>query len=231
MDYEEGPMQISREMTKRRTYVGVNVRGRDVESVVKDIQKKIESEIQLPDGYYIEYGGSFENLQKANKRLMVVVPSVFLLIFILLYLALKSFRYTLIIYMTIPLSVIGGVFSLWIRDLSFSISAGVGFIVLFGVVVLNGLVLLNGINDLKKKGEGLKERVLKGTKQRLRPVFLTATTDILGFLPMAISVTAGAEVQRPLATVVIGGLLTAVLLTMFVIPVIYYLLEKKDEDK
>ncbi len=230
IDYVPGPMQISREGTNRRTYIGVNVRGRDVESVVHDIQEKIEANIKLPAGYYVKYGGSFENLQKAKSRLMVVVPIALILIFVLLYFALKSLGQTLIIYMTIPLSIIGGIFSLWMRDMPFSISAGIGFIVLFGVSVLNGLVLISSMNDLKKEGYGLKERIFKGTKERIRPIFLTASTDILGFLPMAISSSAGAEVQRPLATVVIGGLLTASLLTLIVIPIVYEMIEKRKEN-
>ncbi len=229
IDYVPGPMQISREGTNRRTYIGVNVRGRDVESVVHDIQEKIEANIKLPPGYYIKYGGSFENLQKAKSRLMVVVPIALILIFVLLYFALQSLGQTLIIYMTIPLSIIGGIFSLWLRDMPFSISAGIGFIVLFGVSVLNGLVLISSMNDLKKDGYGLKDRIFKGTKERIRPIFLTASTDILGFLPMAISSTAGAEVQRPLATVVIGGLLTASLLTLIVIPIVYEMVESRSE--
>ncbi len=229
IDYIPGPMQISREGTNRRTYIGVNVRGRDVESVVHDIQEKIEANIKLPTGYYIKYGGSFENLQKAKDRLMVVVPIALILIFVMLYFALKSLSQTLIIYMTIPLSIIGGIFSLWLRGMPFSISAGIGFIVLFGVSVLNGLVLISSMNDLKKEGYGLKERIFKGTKERIRPIFLTASTDILGFLPMAISSSAGAEVQRPLATVVIGGLLTASLLTLIVIPIVYEMVESRKE--
>ncbi len=225
IDYVPGPMQISREGTNRRTYVGVNVRGRDVESVVKDIQSKIEAQLDLPAGYYIKYGGSFENLERAKARLMIVVPIALILIFVLLYFALKSFVQTIMIYMAIPLSAIGGVFGLWIRDMPFSISAGVGFIVLFGVAVLNGLVLITSMNELKKEGLGLKERIIKGTKERIRPIFLTASTDILGFLPMAISTSAGAEVQQPLATVVIGGMLTASFLTLIVIPILYQMVE------
>jgi len=230
IDYVPGPMQISREGTNRRTYVGVNVRGRDVESVVKDIQSKIEAQLDLPAGYYIKYGGSFENLERAKARLMIVVPIALILIFVLLYFALKSFVQTIMIYMAIPLSAIGGVFGLWIRDMPFSISAGVGFIVLFGVAVLNGLVLITSMNELKKEGFSLKERILKGTKERIRPIFLTASTDILGFLPMAISTSAGAEVQQPLATVVIGGMLTASFLTLIVIPILYQMVESRKNN-
>ena len=231
VSYQAGPMQISREGTNRRTYVGINVRGRDVESVVNEIQEKLDAELDLPPGYYLKYGGSFENLQRAKARLTIVVPIALALIFVLLYFALQSFSQTIMIYMAIPLSAIGGIFSLWLRDMPFSISAGVGFIVLFGVAVLNGLVLITSMNDLKKEGMGLKERIIKGTKERIRPIFLTASTDILGFLPMAISTSSGAEVQRPLATVVIGGMLTASLLTLIVIPILYDIIESRAEKK
>jgi heavy metal efflux system protein len=231
VSYQSGPMQISREGTNRRTYVGINVRGRDVESVVNEIQDKMDEQLELPAGYYIKYGGSFENLQRAKARLTIVVPVALALIFMLLYFALQSFNQTIMIYVAIPLSAIGGIFSLWLRDMPFSISAGVGFIVLFGVAVLNGLVLITSMNDLKKEGLSLKERIIKGTKERVRPIFLTASTDILGFLPMAISTSAGAEVQRPLATVVIGGMLTASLLTLIVIPILYSIIETRSEKK
>ena len=231
VSYQAGPMQISREGTNRRTYVGINIRGRDVESVVNEIQDKLDAELGLPPGYYLKYGGSFENLQRAKARLMIVVPIALLLIFVLLYFALRSFSQTLMIYMAIPLSAIGGIFALWLRDMPFSISAGVGFIVLFGVAVLNGLVLITSMNDLKEEGLNLKDRIIKGTKERVRPIFLTASTDILGFLPMAISASAGAEVQRPLATVVIGGMLTASLLTLIVIPILYSMVETRSENR
>ena len=232
IEYVPGPMQISRDNTYRRTYVGVNARGRDVESVVKDIQKKLDDELDLPSGYYITYGGEFENLQSAKDRLIIVVPIALFLIFILLYFALKSFSQSIMIYIAIPLAAIGGVFALWLRDMPFSISAGVGFIVLFGVAVLNGLVLINRFNSLKEEGvTSIKDRIFKGTKERIRPIMLTATTDIFGFLPMAFSTSAGAEVQQPLATVVIGGMLTATLLTLIVLPVLYTYIEKRRERK
>ncbi len=230
ISYQPGPMQISRDNTYRRTYVGVNVRGRDVESVVNDIQAKLDEQLNLPSGYYISYGGEFENLQSAKKRLTIVVPIALFLIFILLYFALGSVSQSIMIYMAIPLAAIGGVFALWMRDMPFSISAGVGFIVLFGVAVLNGLVLINRFNSLKEEGvTSIKDRILTGTKERIRPIMLTATTDIFGFLPMAFSASAGAEVQRPLATVVIGGMLTATLLTLVVLPVLYTFVEKRKE--
>lgn len=221
INYLSGPMQISRENTNRRTYVGINVRGRDVQSLVEDIRQRLDEQLELPSGYYIRYGGAFENLERARERLQVVVPLALVLIFILAFFALGSFRQTLMIYMAIPMAAIGGVFSLWIRDMPFSISAGVGFIVLFGVAVLNGLVLINGMNELEKEGVPLASRILQGTCRRIRPILLTASTDILGFLPMAVSTSSGAEVQRPLATVVIGGLLTSTLLTLVILPILY----------
>lgn len=226
VSYEPGPMQISRDNTNRRTYVGINIRDRDVKSVVEDIQTRLDENFELPPGYYIRYGGAFENLERASKRLRVVVPIALLLIFILIYFALKSLPQTLMIYLAIPMAAIGGVFALWLRDMPFSISAGVGFIVLFGVAVLNGLVMISGLNELKEEGvTNLRDRIVEGTKRRIRPIMLTALTDILGFLPMAISSTAGAEVQRPLATVVIGGLVTATLLTLFILPIFYQWVE------
>ncbi|MBL0765984.1 CusA/CzcA family heavy metal efflux RND transporter [Marivirga atlantica] len=232
ISYVPGPMQISRDNTYRRTYVGVNTRGRDVESVVNDIQEKLDAQLELPPGYYITYGGEFENLERAKSRLAIVVPIALFLIFVLLYFALKSFSQSIMIYIAIPLAAIGGVFALWVRDMPFSISAGVGFIVLFGVAVLNGLVLINRFNSLKEEGvTSIRDRIFTGTKERIRPIMLTATTDILGFLPMAFSASAGAEVQRPLATVVIGGMLTATLLTLVVLPVLYTFVEGRSDKR
>ncbi|MEN8890077.1 MAG: CusA/CzcA family heavy metal efflux RND transporter [Wenyingzhuangia sp.] len=228
VSYKAGPMQISRDNTNRRTYVGVNVRGRDVKSLVTEIKSKLDAQLELPSGYFIRYGGAFENLERASNRLQTVVPVALLLIFILIYFALKSLPQTLMIYIAIPMATIGGVVALWLRDMPFSISAGVGFIVLFGVAVLNGLVMISGLNELKEEGvTNLKDRIVEGTKRRIRPIMLTAFTDVLGFLPMAISSSAGAEVQRPLATVVIGGLLTSTLLTLFVLPILYHWVENK----
>lgn len=229
--YQSAPMQISRENTNRRTYVGINIRNRDVKSVVDDIQNKLK-ELKLPPGYYLNYGGTFENYENAKNQLKVVVPAALILIFMLIYFALKSFKETAIIYLAIPMSVIGGVFALWLRGMDFSISAGVGFIVLFGVAVMNGLVLLTGLNELKEEGvTDLNQRIITGSVRRVRPILLTALVDIFGFLPMAISTSAGAEVQRPLATVVIGGLFSATLLTLFVLPVLYKWLESKSKPK
>lgn len=226
INYQPGAMQISRESTFRRIYVGVNVRGRDVESVVNEIQQKLDKQLELPAGYYITYGGEFENLQRAKNRLSIVLPIALVLIFILLYFALQSFPQTVMIYMAVPLAAIGGIYSLWLRGMPFSISAGVGFIVLFGVAVLNGLVLISRFNSLKTEGiNDIMERIYIGTQERLRPILLTATAAMLGFLPMAISESAGAEVQRPLATVVIGGLFSATFLTLVVVPVLYALVE------
>ena len=229
ISYQPGPMQISRDNTFRRVNVGVNVRGRDVESMVNDVQEKLEAQLDLPPGYYVTYGGSFENLQRAKSRLQVVVPIALALIFILLFFALKSLSQALMIYMAVPLAAIGGVFALALRGMPFSISAGVGFIVLFGVAVLNGLVLVSRFNSLKEE-EGVTDiwqRIMVGTEERLRPILLTATAAIMGFIPMAFSASAGAEVQRPLATVVIGGLITATLLTLIVVPILYYFVESR----
>ncbi|SHF74592.1 cobalt-zinc-cadmium resistance protein CzcA [Salegentibacter echinorum] len=228
ISYQPGPMQISRDNTNRRTYVGVNIRDRDVKSVVEDIQTRLDAQFELPAGYYIRYGGAFENFERASKRLQIVVPIALLLIFILIYFALKSFKQTTMIYIAIPLAAIGGIYSLWLRDMPFSISAGVGFIVLFGVAVLNGLVLISGFNELKEEGvTNINERISLGTRRRIRPILLTALTDILGFLPMAVSTSAGGEVQRPLATVVIGGLITSTLLTLFILPILYKWVENR----
>jgi cobalt-zinc-cadmium resistance protein CzcA len=223
----DSPSQIQREDTKRRVLVGFNVSGRDVESIVKELQHKVEKEIKLPTGYTIGYGGSFENLNEAKSRLSVAVPVSLLLIFLLLYFAFDSIKYSLLIYTAIPLSAIGGIFFLAFRGMPFSISAGVGFIALFGIAVLNGIVLVAEFNRIKKEGETvLKNIVLQGTVTRLRPVLMTAFVASLGFLPMAISNGAGAAVQRPLATVVIGGLMIATLLTLFVLPILYVSFEK-----
>ncbi|MBK9109680.1 MAG: CusA/CzcA family heavy metal efflux RND transporter [Saprospiraceae bacterium] len=228
ISYSKGPAKISRDNTKRRIVVGVNVRNRDLESVVKDVQTEINKKVRLPIGYTIEYGGQFENLRTANERLMIAVPIALLLIFVLLYFAFDSVKQALIIYSAIPMSAIGGVILLYIRDLPFSISAGVGFIALFGIAVLNGIVLIEEFKELKAHGiTDINKRILIGTKNRLRPVLLTASAAALGFLPMAISTSAGAEVQRPLATVVIGGLISATALTLIVLPVLYALFDRK----
>lgn len=232
ISYTTGPAQISRDDTKRRIVVGVNVRNRDLQSVVDDIQTILDKDLKLPTGYSITYGGQFENLQSAKSRLMVAVPVALVLIFILLYFAFHSVTDALMVYSAIPLSAVGGILLLWIRDLPFSISAGVGFIALFGIAVLNGIVLIEHFKELKARGiSDIEERIKRGTSERLRPVLLTASAAALGFLPMAISTNAGAEVQRPLATVVIGGLVSATILTLVVLPVIYSWVEQKKELK
>ena len=229
IEYTKGPAKISRDDTKRRIVIGVNVRKRDMESVVNDVQNIVENQVKLPVGYTVSYGGQFENLNSAKARLKVAVPIALLLIFILLHFAFKSIKEALMVFSAIPLSAVGGVLFLWIRDLPFSISAGVGFIALFGIAVLNGIVLIEHLKELKERGmENVYERILVGTKERLRPVILTAAAAALGFLPMAISTNAGAEVQRPLATVVIGGLITATILTLVVLPVLYAIFDTKE---
>lgn len=234
VEYTEGPAKISRDDTKRRVVIGVNVRNRDMESVVKDVSAIINEKINLPPGYYVTYGGQFENMQNALNRLKIAVPVALCLIFILLYFAFGSIRETLLVFTAIPLSAVGGILLLWMRGMPFSISAGVGFIALFGIAVLNGIVLVEHLKELKYKGmKNVDELILKGTTDRLRPVTLTAAAAALGFLPMAISSSAGAEVQRPLATVVIGGLFTATLLTMVVLPILFKMFDKnltKDEE-
>ncbi len=224
---KEGPNQIQREDAKRRIVVGFNVRGRDVQSIVNEVSQKVKAEIDFGPGYFITYGGAFENLNRAKQRLYIAVPIALLLIFILLYFAFGSIKHGLLIYSAIPLSAIGGIFLLALRGMPFSISAGIGFIALFGVAVLNGIVLIAEFNRIKASGiQNLHQIVLSGTKLRLRPVLMTALVASLGFLPMALSNGAGAEVQRPLATVVIGGLLLATLLTLFVLPILYIQVEK-----
>ncbi|MDX5482024.1 MAG: efflux RND transporter permease subunit, partial [Hymenobacteraceae bacterium] len=225
--FEVAPAQISRENAQRRIVVGVNTRNRDTESVVEDIQQVLDRQLDLPPGYYITYGGQFENLVHAIQRLSVAVPAALFLILVLLYFTFGSAKQALLIFTAVPMSSIGGVLALWLRDMPFSISAGVGFIALFGVAVLNGIVLIAEFNSLKKQGvTDIRERILKGTHTRLRPVIMTASVASLGFLPMATSTSAGAEVQQPLATVVIGGLVTATLLTLVVLPVLYYYFER-----
>ncbi|OON69801.1 CusA/CzcA family heavy metal efflux RND transporter [Hymenobacter sp. CRA2] len=228
VEYLVGPSQIQRDNAQRRITVGFNVRGRDVERVVEEVQALVSQHVKLGTGYTVTYGGQFENLRQANARLGVAVPVALLMIFGLLYLTFGSLKQAVLIFTAIPLAAVGGVLALWLRGLPFSISAGVGFIALFGVAVLNGIVLLSSFNQLRDAGvRDLRERVLRGTEERLRPVLMTATVASLGFLPMALAGTAGAEVQRPLATVVIGGLLTATLLTLLVLPVLYYLSESE----
>ncbi len=219
--------QIQRDEAKRRITIGFNIKNRDVQSIVNELKEKVDKNIKLPVGYYTNYGGSFENLLEAKNRLIIAVPIALLLIFVLLFFAFNNLTQSLIIYTAIPLSAIGGILFLALRQMPFSISAGIGFIALFGVAVLNGIVLIAEFNRLKNEGFNLKETVIIGAQTRLRPVLMTALVASLGFLPMALSNGAGAEVQRPLATVVIGGLLIATLLTLFVLPILYTLFDKK----
>lgn len=233
--YTQGAAKISRDNTRRRMVVGINVRDRDLQSVVDDVQKIVAENIQLPVGYTITYGGQFENLQQAKSRLKVAVPIALILIFILLQFAFKSVREAIMIFSAIPLSAVGGILLLWMRGMPFSISAGVGFIALFGIAVLNGIVMIEHFKELKHLGyEDHDALIIQGAKNRLRAVLLTASAAALGFLPMAVSSNVGAEVQRPLATVVIGGLITATILTLVVLPVLFSIFDKaapKNESK
>jgi len=222
IEYTQGPAKISHDNAHRRVVVSVNVRNRDLKSVIVDIQQKIDKNIKLKAGNYIQYGGQFENLQNATDRLMIAVPVALLLIFIFLHFAFKSLKDAVMIFTAIPLATVGGVFLLWIRGMPFSVSAGIGFIALFGIAVLNGIVLIEHLKELQHQGlTNMRELILTGTKNRLRPVLLTAGAAAMGFLPMAISTGAGAEVQRPLATVVIGGLITSTMLTMIALPLLF----------
>ncbi len=218
---QTGPAQISRERIQRKITVELNVRGRDLASAVAEARKRVEEEVELPPGWYIEWGGQFENLAAASKRLALLVPLALLLIFVLLYSTFHSTRLSLLIYLNVPLALTGGIAALVLRGYPFSISAGVGFIALFGIAVMNGVVLVSTIVQRREEGEGVNEAAQDAAHSRLRPVLMTALTDIIGFAPMAVAATAGAEVQRPLATVVIGGLVTSMLLTLFVLPAVY----------
>ncbi|MEG0560115.1 MAG: CusA/CzcA family heavy metal efflux RND transporter [Muribaculaceae bacterium] len=224
IELNNGPLQINRDAAKRRIVIGVNVRNADIQQVVKDIQATLDSNVQLKPGYYFEYGGQFENLQNAINTLLVVVPVALMLILLLLFFAFKSVTYSILVFSSVPLSLIGGIVALWLRGLPFSISAGVGFIALFGVAVLNGILMINHFNDIRKQSKyplSTNRVIANGTPHLLRPVFLTGLVASLGFVPMAIATSAGSEVQRPLATVVIGGLIVSTILTLIIIPVFY----------
>lgn len=223
----EGAAQISREATRRRISVELNVRGRDINSFVKDAQAKLAKDVRLPAGYYMTWGGQFENLQRATARLLIVVPIALLLIFLFLFMTFKSVKQAVLIYTSIPLAIIGGVVALYLRGLPFSISAGVGFIALFGVAVLDGVVMVSYINHLRDEGQSILQAVTEGADARLRPILMTALVASLGFVPMAIATSAGAEVQRPLATVVIGGLVVSTVLKLLVLPMLYGWLERE----
>ena len=225
---DTGPAQIAREAVRRRVVVELNVRDRDVASLAAEAQARIREEIHLPAGYYIKWGGQFENLIAARERLLVVVPICFLLIFLLLFSTFNSVKYALLVFSGIPLGLTGGVLALWLRGMPFSISAAVGFIALSGVAVLNGLVMVSFINQLRREGLACGDAIIRGSITRLRPVLMTALVASLGFVPMAIATGTGAEVQRPLATVVIGGLISSTLLTLLVLPALYRLFTGRD---
>jgi cobalt-zinc-cadmium resistance protein CzcA len=218
---DEGPSVVSRENTQRRRTIQVNVRGRDLAGFVEEAQRRIKEEANLPPGYFLSWGGQFENLQAASSRLAIALPAALLLIFLLLYTAFGQVRPALIIYLNIPMAAVGGVAALWIRGMPFSISAAIGFIALSGIAVLNGVVMVTYIRELQQEGLALEDATRQGAQLRLRAVLMTALTDGIGFLPMALSTTAGAEVQQPLATVVIGGLVTSTFLTLVVLPAVY----------
>ena len=224
---EEKVNAITREMGQRRAAIMVNLRGRDVESFVLEAQKKVAEQVELPSGYAVEFGGQFKNLQEARARLGIIVPAALIVIFLLIFMAFGSLRQVLLIYTGIPLAVTGGIFALWLRGMPFSISAGVGFIALSGVAVLNGLMMVSYYNQLREAGKSLVDAILEGSLTRLRPVMMTAMVASLGFLPMALGHGAGAEVQRPLATVVIGGIISSTFLTLFVLPILYQVLESR----
>jgi cobalt-zinc-cadmium resistance protein CzcA len=229
--YVNAPSQITHDDGQRRIYVGFNVRSRDVESTISDIDKKLNTEENLPTGYHYTYGGQFENLKEAKTRLSVAVPVALVIILLLLFLTLRNMREVFIVFTEVPLAAIGGILALWLRGMPFSISAGVGFIALFGVVVLNGIVLINQFNEFERQGiTDINRRILNGCMLRLRPVLMTALVASIGFLPMAISTGDGAEVQRPLATVVIGGLIIATILTLVVLPAIYKLYSREEKS-
>jgi cobalt-zinc-cadmium resistance protein CzcA len=224
---EDGPAQISRDSVRRRTLIQCNVRGRDLAGFVADAKAAVEGRVELPTGFSLTWGGQFKNLQDASQRLAIAVPVALFLILALLFLTFSSVRLAVLIFLNVPIAATGGVFALWAAGLTFSISAGVGFIALFGVAVLNGVVLVNYIVELRQGGTPMREAVFDGALTRMRPVLMTALVAILGLLPRAISTSTGAEVQRPLATVVIGGLITSTLLTLFVVPAIYRFFEPK----
>jgi cobalt-zinc-cadmium resistance protein CzcA len=227
----EGPNQISRENGKRRVVVQANVRGRDIGSFVIEAQQKLDQQAKLPPGLWLDWGGQFENLVAAQNRLMIVVPACFFLIFMMLFTALGSAKQALLVFSGVPLAISGGILTLFLRDMPFSIPAAVGFIALSGIAVLNGLVMITYINDLVKKGMQPREAIVEGALTRLRPVLMTALVASLGFVPMALATGTGAEVQKPLATVVIGGLITATLLTLIVLPALYKMFSKPKKEE
>jgi cobalt-zinc-cadmium resistance protein CzcA len=229
----EGAATINREWGRRLIRVQCNVVGRDAVSFIHEARQRIASDVALPDGYIVEWGGQFENLERARQRLMIVVPATLGLVFFLLYFSMRNLRDVLLIYTGIPFALIGGVYALWLRNIPFSVSAAVGFIALSGIAVLNGQIMVTAIRSFLKEGRDLREAVMNAARQRLRPVLATAVTDAAGFIPMAVSTGLGAEVQRPLATVVIGGVITSTALTLFVLPLLYLTFkgrERQPED-
>jgi cobalt-zinc-cadmium resistance protein CzcA len=218
---------IMRDSAQRRAALMVNLRSRDVESWVREADAKVHEQVQLPEGYSIEFGGQFENLQEARARLAIVVPAALVFIFVLIFMAFGSVRQALLVYSGVPLAVTGGVVALWMRGMPFSISAAVGFIALSGVAVLNGVVMISYFNQLREQGSNVRSAVIEGSLTRLRPVLMTAAVAAFGFIPMALSTSAGAEVQRPLATVVIGGIISSTFLTLLLLPVLYDWLERR----
>jgi heavy metal efflux system protein len=222
-------MQLSRENGEGRTVVQANVRGRDLGSVVQELQEKVETRVKLPAGYHVEYGGTYEKMLSGRARLMIVVPATFAIIFVLLFTTLGSIRQAALVFTGIPFAITGGILALYFRGMHFSMSAGIGFIALFGVAVLNGVVLVTFINELRQRGALVSDAILRGCVTRLRPVLMTATVASIGFIPMALATGAGAEVQKPLATVVIGGLISSTLLTLLILPALYRMMERDSE--
>jgi cobalt-zinc-cadmium resistance protein CzcA len=227
----EGPARISREQVKRRTYVGFNVVGRDIGSVVDEGRKKLAAQVHLPEGYSITWGGAFENMERANERLLIVVPITLGLVFFLLFWAFHSLRYATLIMMNLPFALIGGIVSLWLSGQYLSVPASIGFIELFGLAVGNGIVLVSYINQLRNEGTQMDQAIVTGCSLRLRPVVMTMMTTLLGLLPLVLAQGIGAEVQRPLATVVIGGLFTSTALTLVVLPALYRWFAEKEAGK
>ena len=230
LDLAPGPNQISREEGKRRIVVSANVRGRDIGSFVSEAEQKIQAQVDIPAGYWIDWGGTFEQLESATKRLQIVVPVALLLVFILLFMMFNNVKDGLLVFTGIPFALTGGIVALWLRDIPLSISAGVGFIALSGVAVLNGLVMISFIRSLREQGLPLDTAIREGALTWLRPVLMTALVASLGFVPMALNVGTGAEVQRPLATVVIGGILSSTVLTLLVLPLLYQLAHRREEE-
>jgi cobalt-zinc-cadmium resistance protein CzcA len=227
LDIAPGPNQITRENGKRRAVVTANVRGRDLGSFVAEVRRAVEAQVTLPEGYWVEYGGTFEQLESAANRLRTLVPLSLLLIFGLLFMTFGSARDAALVFSGVPLALTGGVAALWLRNIPLSISAGVGFITLSGVAVLTGVVMVSYIRDLRHAGKPLEEAIVEGAMTRLRPILMIALVASLGFLPMALNTSTGAEVQRPLATVVIGGIISATLLTLIVLPALYRMFHRR----